>query len=271
MNYRTLIELLRPINGLMAGIGALTGFIVVGGSMGHAPFFAIVVPFLISSGGMTLNDYFDRNIDKNRPIQRKEITPQGTLLLTILLYTLGIALAFMASIEAGAIALLATLLLSLYDSCFAKQPLVGNIVVAANTGLTFVFGASFAGDAFAPIIAMLFSVALFSTLARETYKGIQDIEKDKGHRKTLAVLIGPKRSCYLAALFNITAITASLLPFLLEIFTLPYLIIIAIVDIGFFYTATTAFKSQNFYIQSRNMKVLQAISLIAFIIGVLFK
>lgn len=273
MKYRTLVELIRPLNGLMAGIGAFIGLLVGGWGIGFSPqpFMAVVVPFLISSGGMVLNDYFDKDIDKGRPIQRGEISPRGAVMLALFLYFLGLVLAFMISLEAGLIASIAALLLTFYDALLARKPFIGNLVVAANTGLTFPFGAAFAGVLFTPAISVLFLLAFFSTLARETYKGIQDMEKDKKTRKTLAIKVGPKAACLFAAIFNLLAVIVSPIPYVLGIFGLPYLAMIVLLDLGFLYTLASAFKSKDFYIQSRNMKVLQALSLIAFVIGVFLK
>lgn len=271
MRYYTLIELVRPLNGLMAGIGALVGFLVGGGTIGLSPepFMAVVVPFLVSSGGMVLNDYFDRGIDKGRPIQRGEISPVATIGLAAILYLLGISLAFLISYEAGLIALLAAALLTLYDACLARKPFIGNLVIATNTGLTFPFGAAFAGYAFTPTISVLFLLALFSTLARESYKGIQDMEKDRKTRKTLALTVGAKNACVFAAVFNLIAIVVSPMPYILGIFGPPYLAMVVLLDLGFLYTLVSAFSSKDLYVQSRNMKALQAFALVAFVVGVL--
>ncbi|MCD6414661.1 MAG: UbiA family prenyltransferase [Candidatus Diapherotrites archaeon] len=269
--YHVLVELMRPVNGLMAGIAALIGYLIAEGNLAMAPelFMAISVPFLISCGGMLINDYFDRDIDKHRPIQRGEIKPNNVALIGVLFYISGITLAFAFNIEAGYIALIAAAMLTMYDASLAKTPLVGNIIIALNTALTFPFGAAFTGNAFPPAISTLFIMALFSTLARETYKGIQDMEKDRKTRKTLAIILGAKKSCALAALFNLAAISISPVPALLNIFGLPYLALVALADLGFVYTSVTAFNSKDFYIQSRNMKILQALGLLAFLAGAL--
>lgn len=271
MKYHTFVELIRPLNGLMAGIGALIGWLIVGGTNMSAPFMAIVAPFFISSGGMVLNDYFDRHIDKNRPLQRKEITEKQLISLTLALYATGLILATIINITAGMVALLAIILLTAYDAFLAKQPLTGNLMVGVNTGLTFVFGAALAGDPFHPAAAVLAVLALFSTLARETYKGIQDMEKDRSTRQTLALTVGKKKASIFALAFNIIAILASPVPFILGIFGQVYLGLILLINLGFIYTSISAFKSEDLYIQSRNMKALQALALITFIIGVILK
>jgi geranylgeranylglycerol-phosphate geranylgeranyltransferase len=271
MKYYSLVELLRPLNGFMAGVGALVGLLVAGWTpqFGPEPFMALAVPFLVSSGGMVLNDYFDKEIDKARPIQRGEITASQAFWLAMILYAWGVVTAFIINYEAGLIALLAAAMLFMYDACLAKKPLIGNMVVAMNTALVFPFGAAFAGQAFTPAVGALFLMAFFSTLARETYKGIQDMDKDKGHRKTLAIVLGKKKSVVLAATFNFTAILVSPLPFLLGIFGEAYLLLVALVDVGFLYTLASAFKTKNFYEQSKLMKGLQALTLAVFLVGAL--
>lgn len=269
--YHVLVELMRPVNGLMAGIGALIGFLVSGGELALAPelIMATVVPFMVSSGGMLINDYFDREIDKNRPIQRGEVKAGTVLLLGLLFYSIGVFIAFAFNTIAGYIALLAAALLTLYDAFMVKTPFLGNLVVALNTALTFPFGASFTGTIFTPAVSTLFIMALFSTLARELYKGIQDIEKDKKTRRTLPVILGSKKTCVLAAVFNFIAISISPLPFIMHIFGVPYLGLVLIADLGFIYISLTAFSSKDYYVQSRNMKILQALGLLAFLVGAL--
>lgn len=269
--YLVLVTLMRPVNGLMAGVGALIGFLVSGGNIALTKelLMAIVIPFFVSCGGMFINDYFDKEIDKNRPIQRGEIKPRTVMFLGLLFYLVGVILAFAFSTTAGYIALMAVVLLTIYDAFMAKTPFLGNLVIALNTALTFPFGAAFTGNAFTPAVSVLFIMALFSTLAREIYKGIQDMEKDKKTRKTLALLIGSKNACILAGMFNLMAIAISPMPFLLGIFKFSYLVLVALADLGFLYTSITVFSSKNIYIQSKNMKIFQAVGLLAFLIGAL--
>ena len=268
------IEIIRPANGIMAAIAVAIGFVIALGGFGFTPEvgYAMVSAFLILSAGMAINDYYDWRIDakhkKHRPIPSGRIKKKTAFVYAIVLFGVGVVLAFFINMVTFAIASVAALLLFFYGKDLSKKAFTGNMVVAINTGLTFVFGASVAGNIFVTEVLVLSGMALFATLAREIYKSIQDIKEDAGVRETLPMKIGASKSTLIAAFALLTAIMLSPIPYWGGTFGINYLLAIALVDVGFLYTAFSSMKSKNFGREARYCKMLQAAALVAFLAGV---
>jgi len=266
------IEIMRPANGIMAAIAVAVGYVVVAGmSLTTTPGYAMFSAFLILGAGMAINDYYDYAIDiktkKHRPIPSGRIKKKIAFVYSIVLFLIGIILSYFVNFMTFAIAIVAAVLLFGYAAYFAKKVFSGNLVVAVNTGLTFVFGAAVVGEVFLSEVIALAGMALFATLAREIYKDIQDIAEDKKTRRTLPMEIGKSKSTLIAAFALVTAVMLSPIPYLAGIFGYTYLLLITLVDIGFLYTAYTGSKSGDYGKEAKYCKLLQFGALIAFIIG----
>jgi len=268
------LEIIRPANGAMAAVAVLVGYIVAIGSV------AITLPaaaamlsaFLILSGGMAVNDYYDVAIDKknkpHRPIPSGRMRRTRAFQYSMALFGLGLAAALYVSYAAFAIATAAAMLLYLYAWKFSAEPFTGNLVVAVNTGLTFIFGAAAAGEVLSIPAIALAGMALFATLAREIYKSIQDMKADKGHRETLPMHIGIGKSSLIAAFALATAVMLSPIPYWAGTLSTKYILLIALVDAGFLYTAFNGMYSRNHAKEAYYCKIFQAAALIAFVAGV---
>ena len=106
------IELLRPINSLMAATAVFIGGLVVGGEfVVHMTelHLAIIVTFIITGAGMAINDYFDREIDflnkRYRPIPSGKISMREAFMSYAMLSFLGIFISSFLGIEEVIIAI----------------------------------------------------------------------------------------------------------------------------------------------------------------------
>jgi geranylgeranylglycerol-phosphate geranylgeranyltransferase len=160
------------------------------------------------------------------------------------------------------------MLLYLYAWRLSAAPFTGNLIVAFNTGLTFIFGAAAAGEVLSIPAIALAGMALFATLAREIYKSIQDMKADKGHRETLPMNIGVGKSSLVAAFALATAVMLSPIPYWAGTLSAKYILLIALVDAGFLYTAFNGMYSRNHAKEAYYCKLFQAAALIAFVAGV---
>jgi len=267
------IEIIRPVNGIMAAIAVVVGYIVAGGGLALSAgiAYATIAAFLILSGGMAINDYCDWKIDaktkRYRPIPSGRIKKNVALAYSVLLFAAGIALSYMVNASVFAIAIAASALLILYAKSLSKKAFAGNLVVALNTGLTFIFGAAVLGNVFITEVIALAGMAMFATLAREIYKSIQDMKEDKGIRETLPMRIGVSKSRIIAAFSLVSAVTLSPIPYLSGAFNATYLLLIALADAGLLYTAMNGMKSRDFAREAHYCKVFQFAALIAFLVG----
>jgi geranylgeranylglycerol-phosphate geranylgeranyltransferase len=229
---RGLLELTRPGNAVAAGGLTLTGAFVAGGVSAPQPMaFAVVATVLATGGGNAINDYFDREIDAinrpERPIPRGAVPPRVALAFSGLLFAVAVALTLRLPPLAIAIALVNLVALVAYTEVFKGLPGVGNALVAALTGSTFLYGGAAADGDLAPVV-VLFALAASATMAREVVKDVEDVAGDREEDlHTLPIVIGERRALVVAAAFVAAAVLASPLPYLRGTFGLQYLLVLA--------------------------------------------
>lgn len=270
---REFLEIIRPINCLMVLIAVLIGGFI-GGLDGNLIFILLggVSAFLISGGGMVINDYFDLKSDyftnPTRPLPSGRMSDKAALIYSITLFVLGIYLAVFISPISVLIAILATFLLIIYSKFLQKVFLIGNIVVSFLVGLTFVYGGLAVNKPFIPLI--LGSMAFLANLSREIIKDAEDRFSDERWRvNSLPVKLGERSSRILASIFVLIAVLLSPLPLLLNIFGIYYLVFVLICDGLFLHAALLTLKNKDSKYLQKIMKVGMILGLIAFLIGAL--
>lgn len=190
------IETLRPGNCIIAAIAAYIGFAVAFEQIYFNWQIAVAMcaAFLICGAGQAINDYFDREVDaKIRPekaIPSGKARPKAVFLLSIVLFAAGVLLAYPLPLEAFLIAIVSVLLLFSYSACLSRYKYLGNWIVAGEMALTLIFGAAIVGNY--SVVVLLAISALFAGVAREITKDFEDLEADKGVKKSLPMLVGEK-------------------------------------------------------------------------------
>ena len=211
-----IIELMRPANCIMAAIAIIIGFFIAGGVDYWAGAIAALSGFLVCAGGQTINDYFDRKIDaitsKHRPIPSGKISAKKALWVALSLFILGIGFASLINVTSQFIAILMTILLIAYPLFMNKIKYVGNVIVAAGTAITFIYGAASAGNVL-PLIIALAIIAFFSNMGRELVKDIEDMKKDSKAKRTVPLIIGIIQAKVFAFLYYTLAIILSVLAY----------------------------------------------------------
>jgi len=203
---RGAVELMRPGNAVAAGGLTFIGAFVAGGL--NAPVPAVIAVFatvLATGGGNAINDYFDREIDAinrpDRPIPRGAVRPKIALGFSVALFVLAVVLTLFLPPLAVGIAVVNLLALLAYTEVFKGLPGVGNALVAALTGSTFLYGGAAVGGDLATV-AILFVLAGSATMAREIVKDVEDVAGDREEGlNTLPIEIGERRSLAVATAF----------------------------------------------------------------------
>ncbi|MFA4819633.1 MAG: UbiA family prenyltransferase [Candidatus Aenigmatarchaeota archaeon] len=261
------ITLLRPLNGLMSVIAVWIGALIAG-----APFvpdisiiFGMVAVFLISGGGMAINDFFDVEIDKlnkpNRPLASGKISKRAALAYSGALFIIGNAAAYMISFDAFITAVVVSALLIAYAAYLKKTILIGNLIVSGLVGLTFVFGGIIIGD-YLPVLPLAL-LAFLSNTAREIYKTVDDAMGDRRYNvNSLAIKIGVVRTRIIGNVFLIVAVIFSFVPYFLGLLGIMYMFFVLLADIIFLSAVIAPAKYS-----SKLIKVAMIIALIAFIAG----
>ncbi len=266
-------SMLRPFNGVMAIVAVWLGYALATKTIALPVdvILACASAFLILSAGMVANDFFDRHIDKknkpHRPIPSGKIPAKHALLVSIALFIVGIGLAGLVNNLVLGIAIIASALLYTYAETTSKKKFIGNAVVAASTGLTFIFGEAVTGTVGSPVVILLALVAFYSTWAREIYKDIEDMKADKGHRETLPLKEGIVPSAAIAGIMLVVAVAITPVPFFLGIMGFSYLILIGLVDacfLGIAFSAVFQRKERKFHTYASMIKFLQAVALLGF-------
>ncbi len=266
-NFIAYIQLIRPLNCIMAAFAAYIGIILSG--LGIYPTlvyaYALAAVFLICAGGMAINDYFDFEIDKinrpKRPLPSEKVSRKSALLFSIVLFIIGIGLSYLIGKYALFIAAFASLLLIAYAWKLKKIMLVGHVAVSLLVALTFIFGATINMNYTG--VLLLSVLAFFSNMGREIFKSINDIMGDKKMGVgSLPVKFGVIRAKLIATVFILIAIIFSFVPFLLKTFGTVYLFFVVIADMIFLLSIALPLK-----LSEKLCKLAMMIALIAFLVG----
>lgn len=266
------LELFRLENGIIGIIGVVvTAFIAVGKDIvNFVPQIVIcsVLVVLFIAGGNSLNDYIDREGDKishpDRPLPSGRMEPKTALRLGIA----ALLLSFLCSLllwnwVASLIVFIAIVLMVCYEVGLKQRGFVGNITIAALTGMVFLLGGSIVNNIASTVEVA--GMAALVTVGREITKDIEDMEGDKD-RYTLPMAIGKQKAGIIAAIFYIAGPILSLLPLIDGSFSKLYLTVL-LADAIFIYCALILFSDPH---KSQKMaKVAMLVALVAFILGVI--
>jgi len=272
MPFKHFFAIIRPLNCAMAGLGTFIGYSIASGAIQFSKGIgiAMLVAFLVCGGGMVINDYFDKDVDKKRhpekPIPSGRISPIAALLYSKALFLAGNVLAFyFLPATAFAIAFAFTLLLILYSRILSKAKWLGNWVVASGTAFTLLFGASLVSSY--TVVAVLAVSALFANLARELIKDLEDKGADKGFKRSLPMLIGEKKVKALILVYYLIAIVSVYIPVVLLSFgNVAFIALVSIANFGFLYSSWQA-RHGNFAKGQVFSKAAMVLALIGFLVG----
>ncbi|MFO7925230.1 MAG: geranylgeranylglycerol-phosphate geranylgeranyltransferase [Halobacteriota archaeon] len=228
---RGAIELMRPGNAIAAGGLTFIGAFVAGEL--HKPILAsvaVLATVAATGGGNAINDYFDREIDAinqpNRPIPRGDVPANVALGFSVALFAVAVGLTLQLPLAAIAIAVINLAALIVYTELFKGLPGIGNALVAYLTGSTFLYGGAAVGGDLRTVL-ILFVLAASATMAREIVKDVEDIEGDREEGlNTLPIAVGERSALFVAAAFVGFAILVSPVPYLLNTFGIPYLVVL---------------------------------------------
>jgi len=267
------MELLRPVNGIMAIVGVIIGAAL--GGVGFLPpptelLVAALVVFLISGAGMTLNDFFDFEIDfmnrPARPLSSGRISANSAITWAAVLY--GIAIGLSILVLRWELTVLAAINIGV---TFAygwrlKRTAAGNFIVSWLVASTFIFGALL-GELTSSVIAVA-SMAFTINTAREIIKAVEDYKGDKANgAKTFVVAIGRDVAIWLSIALLFVGIGLSVVPYILGALGAGYLLLIVPSDAMAVWGGWLAFKDSGK--AQRYVKYSMIVTLAAFALGLI--
>mgnify|MGYP001455103158 FL=1 len=206
------IALTRPGNVVLTAVAVVAGSYIAAGD----DIFDFQIEIIIASlaammlvgGGNALNDYNDRESDKenhpNRPIPAGLISADETLVYSRILLSAGLLIVLfgLANKLPFIIALIGTITLISYENKLKALGLSGNIAVGFMSGAVFLYAGMVVNDP-GPTLWM-FGLAFLATVAREIVKDIQDLEGDTD-RFTLPARIGIAKSLFVTGILLVVA------------------------------------------------------------------
>ena len=151
-----------------------------------------------------------------------------------------------------------------YTEFFKGVPGAGNALVAYLGGSTFLFGAAAVGAVFDG--AVLFLLASLSTFTREIIKDVEDVVGDAEEGlETLPIAIGERNALLVGLVLLLIAIGASPIPYVSNLFGLPYLLVVIPADAIMLVAIWRSFESPAS--GQRLLKYGMFLAAVAFIIG----
>lgn len=157
-------------------------------------FLLVSATVMITAAGYLINDYYDVKIDfVNKPkrvVVGKKLKRRWVLVGHSALNFGAIGLGTFLDWNIGAVMFGAAFLLWLYSNQLKRMPLLGNLAVAALTGVTLVLVAEYFQER-AYIIACYAVFAAFITLIREIIKDVEDRKGDERFGcRTIPIVFG---------------------------------------------------------------------------------
>lgn len=272
-------ELMRPLNSFMAALAVLIGAYIVAGTdvLGSSYLYlAIIATFLISGGGMAINDYFDRGIDTlskpHRPIPSGRISVNAALIFSLVLFAVGVYISLFINIYCFILALINSILLIAYSYHFKKVTVLGHVIVSYLVASSFLFGGIVVyqlGNLLGLFI--LFMLAFFANMSREIIKTIEDMRADRfGKVKSIPIVYGEKTARKVASVLLAIAVILAPLPYLLKVLDEVYLLVVSIGVVLFIFSIIWNERETPPDRIHRLMKYGMLISLLAFLLGAIF-
>jgi geranylgeranylglycerol-phosphate geranylgeranyltransferase len=263
----------------------MMGFaVIVGAALTGSEFSSILLPnliygfitgFMLTAASMTINDYYDREIDAinepNRPIPSGLIKPKEALAFAFVLTAIGFAASLanaylMQTIFCFVIAVIAWTISVTYTTVGKRSGLPGNFLVSACVAIPFVYGSIAIANEVKLNVLIFVSMAFLSITGREVTKGIVDVKGDKVQNvKTVAVRYGEKTAAVAAALFYLSAVSLSPIPWFLNLVSFWFIPLVVITDFGLVASSLMLLKDYS----RENARKVKNLVLLWFIFGLL--
>ena len=268
------LRLMRLVNCLMMGFAVIVGAVLASPNMLNALWqnliYGFLTGFMLTAASMTINDYYDREIDAinepNRPIPSGLIKPKESLVFAFALTTISFVAAYLTSISCFVIAIITWTIFATYTTVGKRSGLPGNFLVSTCVAIPFIYGNVAVVNEVKLNVLVFVSMVFLSNTGREVTKGIVDVQGDKMQNvKTLAASYGEKTAAVAAALFYLSAVSLSPILWFLSLVSFWFIPLVAITDFGLVGCSFMLLKDYS----RENARKVKNLVLLWFIIGLL--
>lgn len=221
---RGLARLVRPANAATSAAAALVGALLAAdAALAPRAWLAVVgaalASFAFAAAGNVRNDLGDVDVDRRAHPGRPLVTgavPVGLARgAAWALYAVALVGGALVSWLGLVLVALALPVMEGYERWGKRAGFPGNLLIGLLTAAPFVLGAMATGGPDAAVLAVALLAAL-ATVGREVLKDVEDVEADRGARRTLPMRVGARRAALVAAAFLGATVLLSGAPFLLE-------------------------------------------------------
>lgn len=268
------VHLMRPINCAMIGFA-----VIIGASLANPKDFSdlwlklvygFITGFTLTAASMTINDYYDRQIDTvnepNRPIPSGVVKPKETLIFAFALTVIGFLSAYLTNMYCLLTAVIAWIIFATYTTIGKRSGLPGNLLVSTCVAIPFIYGSIAIANAVQLNVLVFASIAFLSNTGREITKGIVDVQGDEAQgMKTLAVRFGGKVAAVSAVILYLSAVLLSPLPLILNLVSFWFIPLVTVTDFGL---VASSFMLLRDYSRKNARKVKNTV-LLWFLVGLL--
>ncbi|MFH1420684.1 MAG: UbiA family prenyltransferase [Candidatus Aenigmatarchaeota archaeon] len=263
------LEIIRPKNCIMAFIAVWVGCLIAAGTpvFSNLILYTMVSAFVICAAGMIVNDYFDMYVDKinkpKRPLPSGRIDPKTAIFYAVVLFAIGIVLAYLVNAYVFAIAIINAVVAIMYAWRVKRFKFIGNFLVSWLVGSLFIYAGFVIGNVGPMIILAL--LAILTNTGREIYKDAEDLVGDKSQGvKTFATRFGSRAAMRIGNVFTLAAVLLSYVPYHLGMFSFAYVPVVLVADIIFIIAMLSRSK------RAAKFSILaMLVALIAFVAGAL--
>lgn len=270
------LRLLRLVNCSMMGFAVIVGAVLakqnldlLGGSWLDL-FFGFLTGFMLTGASMAINDYYDREIDiinePERPIPSGAVKPREAVFFAFLLTVIGFFTAYLTNLSCFAMAVFSSIASSTYVTVGKRTGLPGNLLVSLCVAIPFLYGSMAATNLIVSNVLVFTFMAFLSNTGREITKGIVDVEGDRARGvRTLAVRYGSKKAAISVALFYLSAVLLTPIPWILGLVSFWFIPLVAVTDFGL---ALSSFRLLRDHSKENARKIKNTV-LLWFVIGLL--
>ena len=268
------VRLMRPINCVMMGFAVFVGAVLAYPQFSSFNWLGVLYGFLtgfmLTAASMTINDYYDREIDTinepSRPIPSGIVSVREALALVFVLSVVGFFFAYLTSVLCLVVAVISWVVVVAYVTVGKRSGLPGNLLVSTCVAIPFIYGSiTVLGEV--PLSVLLFTIMAFlSNTGREITKGIVDVKGDETEGvKTLAVRYGEKRAAVAAAVFYVSAVALTPIPWIQNLVSFWFIPLVLVTDIGLIASSAILLKNHS----RESARKIKNLVLLLFVVGLL--
>ncbi len=252
-------KLARIDHGILTALavvaGAISSGIINPANIILAVFSAFLAEVFLFITNDILNIEEDRVNSPDRPLVKGEVTLGEAWAISMFALFTSLVLSYLIGLLTFFVMVTVLALGFFYNAGIKKTGFLGNVIVAAVTASSFLYGGIAATGYIREKILYYSLIAFTANIGRELLKGVRDVVGDmRTGIRSVAVVFGEKSAGALAAFFMITAVAMSLIGLRYSSMPTIYMSLISVTDVIFIYASAAMLLSPSSYMADKLRK-----------------